>query len=227
MLPQNHQKISAISLSESIFNIIVSPEICPKLEMEDIIDILRTITLENNAIYLIIALFSFIPKYKLWVYIRGINAFFSLFFFWKKSSHQLLPKQIINVLSFTRQKLWRLATQTMEFNEIQEKGKKPNNRNNILLYLYYRNNFLLMNFSSWRKLNIKKAVKEKLTKKAKSINQIVQIPKNMELITRKDTKKATKIVSQSKFEKKHILPKFTSKRNHRSDHFPLRFHLLF
>ena len=148
MLPQNHQKISAISLSESIFNIIVSPEICPKLEMEDIIDILRTITLENNAIYLIIALFSFIPKYKLWVYIRGINAFFSLFFFWKKSSHQLLPKQVINVLSFTRQKLWRLATQTMEFNEIQEKGKKPNNRNNILLYLYYRNNFLLMNFSS-------------------------------------------------------------------------------
>ena len=84
MLPQNHQKISAISLSESIFNIIVSPEICPKLEMEDIIDILRTITLENNAIYLIIALFSFIPKYKLWVYIRGINAFFSLFFFGRK-----------------------------------------------------------------------------------------------------------------------------------------------
>ena len=47
----------------------------------------------------------------------------------------------------------------------------------------------------------------------------------MELITRKDTKKATNIVSQSKFEKKkHTLPKFTSRRTYRSDHFPLRFH---
>ena len=31
MLPQNDQKISAIPLSESIFNIIVSAEICPKI----------------------------------------------------------------------------------------------------------------------------------------------------------------------------------------------------